>query len=672
MYYPRGGNEIVIGEEDYTIKVNLPPQGMIWNHKKKQIEPAYVIQRSTIPSEQYWEAPKLPENYREKRAKEKVAQSIDPDYADPELEELRQVEWHRRLYGTWFWNNGKMEFITGTFYLFLTYWVLDDGLPEFRVTDRDFFYAWSAICENPDCAGIVLLTKRRQGKTAKSGVILYDRTSTHRRVRAGIQSKTENDARDIVFFNGVVMPFLYMVDFFVPKFDKGREWPPKDQIRFFAQGQRGKDVQVEMMDYDDPKYLESWIDYKNSKEKAYDGSKLFTYVGDEVAKTSNVDVHKRHYVVRKTLIARDGFTITGKALYTTTIEEMDASSQKFKMLWEESDQSELGSSRRTKSWLYRWFIPAYKTIYFDRYGYPDEEKAKVFFGQERDNLRNNPHALATEIRQNPFSWKEAFRSDGETCLYNPLIIENRLEELMWKKKMIRRGDLMWTDNQTKESVKFTENPNGRFYVYMDPDVPNDVRKTMNGTPKPNASNKYVIGCDPFDHVRTKSGRFSNGAAAVYKRHDSLNGNGDNFACIYVGRPAHPYIFYDEMAMLCVWYGCKLLFEDQKTGIRHYFEMERNFQEFLLRNDKGDVGISASQKTHLEIVEETGIFITENGNRVAFIDLLNDWKNFNIEDTEEFDLAMASGYALIANSRMRRVHDKRAMKKSFDLKDLMRL
>ena len=671
MFYPRGGKELIVGDDECQVRVNLPPEGKVWNHKKARLEPAYIIKRSDKPEEQWWEHQKLPNQYKERRAKEKIAQSLDETYVDPELEEFRIQEWHRRLFGTWFWNNGKMEYITGTNYLFLNYWVLDDGLPEFRVTDRDFFYAWASVSENPDSAGMILLTKRRQGKTAKSGVIIYDRTSTTRRVRAGIQSKTEDDAREIVFFNGVVMPFLYMVDFFVPKFDKGREWPPKDTVRFFAQGQRGRDVQVEMMDFDDPKYLESWIDYKNSKEKAYDGSKLFTYVGDEVAKTSNVDVHKRHYVVRKTLIARDGFTITGKALYTTTIEEMDSSSQKFKMLWEESDQAEM-KGKRTKSWLYRWFIPAYKTIFYDKYGYPDEERAKEFYMSERDNLRDNPHALATEIRQNPFSWKEAFRSDGDTCIYNPLIIENRLEELMWKKKIVSRGDLQWTDNQKKDEVKFVENPNGRFYVYSEPDIPNDVKRSMSGNPKPNASNKYVIGCDPFDHVRTKTGRFSNGAAAVYKRHDSLNKNGDNFVCVYLGRPTHPYIFYDEMAMLCHWYGCKLLFEDQKTGIRHYFEMERNYHEFLLKNDKGDVGISASSKTHLEIVEETSIFITDNGHRVAFVDMLMDWKNFNIEDTEDYDLAMASGYALIANSRMRRVNDKRTQRKSFDIKDLMRL
>jgi hypothetical protein len=1029
MFYPRGGKELTIGYEDDTLmKVHLPPEGMVWNYHTKQVEYSDIIKRSEIKEEQYWEAPKLPANYRYKRHLEKKAQEIDESYVDIELEEFRKREWKRRLYGVWFWNNGELCFITGTYYLFLTYWILDDGLPEFRIPDRDFFYAWGANEENPDSAGIVLLTKRRQGKTAKSGVIMYDRTSKTRRARGGIQSKTEDDAKEIVFFNGVVMPFLYMVDFFVPKFDKGREWPPKDQIRFFAQGSRGKDTEAEFLDYDDPKYLESWIDYKNSKEKAYDGSKLFTYVGDEIAKclvkdtkvrmfngevkkvqdvtegeflmgidsnprevtsvaqgketcyniipnkgevwgcneshilslkycrserpviingkkyykedtvnvsvkdyltlpigakkhlmlykvgvdypakvhemdpymlglwlgdgtsstfnftvndyeikdylknyaqstgnhykewsspnrtatitihkpsdlknktklfnmnelglfknkhipkeymidsrenrlkllaglidtdgcrpkddkkrmytivqkkkvlalnikelalslgfyasmnetmatmkridgsmysclvyrvsifgenlddipclilrkkyapllcknknarnplrtgfsvkisnetdyygftingdhlflladytvthnTSNVDVHKRHYLVRKTLLARDGFTITGKMLYTTTVEDMDAGSDQFRTLWQESDQSKVTNGNRTKSWLYRWFVPAQKTIFYNKYGYNDEAKALEFFQKERDNLKDSPHALAKEIRQNPFHWKEAFRSDGDSCLYNPLILDNRQEELMWKKKLVRRGELMWVDNTTKREVKFVENPNGRFYVYMEPDTPNDVKWLMGGAPKPNGTLKHVIGCDPFDHVRTKSGTFSLGAAAVYKRHDSLNSDGDNFACIYLGRPLHPYIFYEEMVMLCHWYGCQMLFEDQKTAIRHYFEMDRKYHEFLVRNDKNEVGISASVKSHLELIEETGIYITDNGHRCPFHQQISDWKDFDPDDTEKFDLAMASGYALIANSRMRRKNEKRMSKSKMDVKSFMRL
>jgi hypothetical protein len=670
MFYPRGGKELVVGDDDCLVTVQLPPEGHIWNHIKKQLEPCEVICRSLLHADQYWEAPKLPDNYKRKRAAEREMQKADKQYCDPELETFRRREWHRRLFGVWFYNNGKLEYLTGTHYLFLTYWVLDDGLPEFRITDRDFFYAWAAVEENPDCAGLIMLTKRRQGKTAKSGAIIFDRTSRTRRVRGGIQSKTEDDARDIVFFNGVVLPFLYMVDFFVPKFDKGREWPPKDKIRFFAQGQRGKNVEVEMMDFDDPDYLESWIDYKNSKQKAYDGSKLFTYIGDEIAKTENVDVEKRHYTVRKTLLARDGFTISGKMLYTTTVEEMDNTAEKFKSLWSDSDQSQVPHGKRSKSWLYRWFTPAFKTLFYDRYGYPDEARAREYLLEERLKLKDNPFALATEIRQNPFTWKEAFRSDGDNCLYNPNIINDTIELIIWGKRKYRRGELLWKDD-TKREVYFKENCNGRFYVYADPTNPNAVRYSA-GTPMPDAALEYVIGVDPFDHVRTKNGRFSNGAAAVYRRHDSLNNTGDCFVAIYLGRPIHPYIFYEDMVKLAHWYGCRILFEDQKTGIRHYFEMDRNYGQFLMRNDKGEVGISASTKSHLDIVEETGIFINDHGKDCVFEQLLEDWRDFDVDDTERFDLQMASGYALIANTRMRRVYEKRKSKNPFDLKNLQKL
>lgn len=62
------------------------------------------------------------------------------------------------------------------------------------------------------------------------------------------------------------------------------------------------------------------------------------------------------------------------------------------------------------------------------------------------------------------------------------------------------------------------------------------------------------------------------------------------------------------------------------------------------------------------MEETTIFIEQNGHRVMFADLVNDWRNFDMDDTEDFDLGMASGYALIANSRIRRVNEKRINKK----------
>lgn len=656
-----GSKTITIGEEGCELTVHLPPEGMVYNWQKKKLESGDVICRSVIPEEQYWERQEPPDDWDDKRRLEKIAQQADPAYFDPDLEEYRSQEWRRRLFGCWFMNNGKMVYLTGTHYFFLTHWSLDIGFPDFRYPDLEFFYAWDYVAQDDNSAGLIMLTKRRQGKTAKSGVIMYERTSRTAKAMGGIQSKTEKDAKEVVFFNGIIQSFIYMIDFFVPKFDRGKVFPPTDNLRFFPTAMKG----AKAMDFVIKKgdYLESSIGFRNSSEKAYDGTKLFTYIGDETAKSDrNINVNKRHYIVRKTLLGRDQYSILGKALYTTTVEEMNSNAEDFIDLWNESDQSKLSANKRTKSWLYRWFVPAHKTLFFDRYGYADEKKGVETLNNERESLKDRPHALASEIRQNPMSWREAFRSDGDTCLYNPLILDDRLEHLKWVKGAYERGSLMWEDRDKKDKVIFTKNPNGRFYVYQPPTDPNNVKFPRLDRPIPNNPLRYVIGVDPFDHDRTKNGAFSLGAAAVYKRYDSMDSSGDNFVCVYKGRPPHPYMFYEDMVMLSHWYGCWILFEDQKIGIKRYFE-DNDRMDFMMRNDKGEVGISASAKAHIDIVEETTIFIEQNGHRVMFADLVNDWRNFNMDDTEEFDLGMASGYALIGNSRIRRVNEKRINKKT---------
>lgn len=668
---------IVVGEDDYKIKCQLPPEGMVYNTDTKVLESTDVICRSLVPAEQHWERPLRPEGWLIKRLKEKALQLFNSDHVDPELETYREREWHRRLYGAWFMNNGRPTFITGTHYFFLTHWVLDVGFPDFRHPDYEFFHAWNHCEKSGDIAGLIILTKRRQGKTAKSAVIMYDRITRGRKRHGGIQSKTFEDARDTVFFEGLIQPFVKMIDFFVPVFDRGRDFPPKEKLRFFKKADRGENIEFGSLT--DADQLESWIDLKNSGEKAYDGSKLYMYIGDEVAKTDGVNANKRHYIIRKTLLGQDGFSIIGKALYTTTVEpdekdkkEGGSNSESFRKLWDQSNQEELEKNGRTPSWMYRFFVPAYKTLFFDIYGFADEDRAKAWLLAERDALRGDPHALAQEIRQNPWTWQESFRSDGDDCLYNPLILEDRLEYLTWRKNLVRRGDLEWTDIVERKEVRFVENPNGRFYVAADPEQPNNVRWVTSERPQPLNILRYIIGIDPFDHVRTKDGRFSMGAAAVYKRYDSMDPEGsDNFVAIYIGRPPHPHIFYEDMVKLCHWYGCQMLYEDNKPNISTYFDVDRGYASFMMRNAKGETGISASTKSHIDIVEETGMFITKNGHRTLFWQFCRGWLDFKIEDTEKFDLPMAGGYALIGNSRMRRGLDRRASKPKLKINEVFR-
>ena len=141
-----------------------------------------------------------------------------------------------------------------------------------------------------------------------------------------------------------------------------------------------------------------------------------------------VDVWERHNVVRF-CSELDGQYI-GKLLYTTTVEEMESGGESFKKLWNASNQEDRNVHGRTSSGLFRFFTPAYKTLYFDKYGYANEERAKDYYLAERANLVNDDRALSSIIRRNPFTIEEAFRIDGERSLFNAI---NSRRDILFEK-----------------------------------------------------------------------------------------------------------------------------------------------------------------------------------------------------------------------------------------------
>jgi hypothetical protein len=636
-----GCTQLTVGVDDTKYDVWLPPFGYGYDPVTKRVEKTDVICSSDVTSEQVWVRPEPPEDYDERRKKEiAVRGTVNKKFVDRELQAYRRREWHRRIYGCWFYNNGVAEYLTGDHYFFLTHWPLDEGYADFRIPDRDTFYFWAYCEDDPMCFGGVELTKRRQGKTARTACKLFARVSRMNRVHGGIQSKNAPDARDI-FQDHIVTPFLSLPDFFIPEYDRETGIAPKSALRFFKTNKRGAIDES----YDDIRDLKSWIDHKPAGVKAYDGKKLIFYMCDETAKTdTDVDVYKRHLTARKCLLDKAG-DLRGKAYYTTTVEDMDPSAEGFRKLWVNSDFNNKKNGI-TESRLYRWFMPAYMTKNFDRYGYPNVDLTRSQYETEWASITDSAD-LAKARRQDPFIWQDAFRPDGDSCAYNAQKLAERFDAIRWKPPVWKRYSLIW-DGVEKRAVRAAPDATGRFYIAQMPIRENDV---VNGVPR--GSSNYVIGIDPFDHVKTKDGKFSLGAAAVYMMPSGLDSFwGDNFVAIYLGRPQHPHIFYEDMVKLCHFYGCRMLYEDQKQGIRDYFETNGR-GAFFVCDERGDPGISASTRTHIEIAENTEIFIEDNCHKVVFGQLLEDWMYFDFLDTTKFDLGMASGYALIAASKVRR-------------------
>jgi hypothetical protein len=654
MFKPiEGGSELTIGEDDLALTVYLPPVGFVWNWETKKLERGEIICRSSIPEDQYWEKPKKPDQYEKKAIREAEIQESNPEYVDPELQEYRAREWYRRKFGVWFMNNGDYIYLTGPYYFYLAHWTLDVGPPKFKIADLQKAYFWEYCVEDPQCYGMLEMTKRRVGKSYFAACMHYEYTSRTSNAHFGIQSKTRTDA-GLVFSEKLIQPWRKLVDFFRPTFDTSQGDIPKSSLRFFRTANKGSKIEGR---YDRGGELESWIDFGASDAICYDGQKMLRYMCDEVFKTTECDIIDRHKVVRPCLEDESG-NIIGKAIYTSTVEDMEGHLELYEKLWKESDFTKKNKNGRTISGLYRFFTPAQNIMYVDKYGYPDIEKALTQIENEIAEL-TDPRDIAGYIRKNPRNWKEAFRTGGDNCLYNPLKLDDRSAILNFMKDsdLYKRYNLVWDENPQENGipkVRLVESPNGRFkfsYHFREDEMNDVLKRGTSFYPKNIA--RFVIGIDPFDHNRTKDGKFSNGAAAVYMKYDPLNPDvSENFVGIYVSRPPTAQIFYEDMIKLCHLFSCQMLFEDNKIGIMHYFN-ERGYGAFMMRDEKGNVGVSATTKSHQTLVEHTELFIEDHCHKVNFPELLKDWKEFDIDDTTKFDIAMASGWALVAASRIKR-------------------
>lgn len=650
----------------FIFNCHIPEVGYginVANGKKEKTE---ILKNSEEPDEQFWERPTLPKDFIEKRKKEKVVQRLDKEYIDPYLEEIRKREWGRRLRGVWFWNKGKLEYITGLHYLYITYWKFQGKYLDFRIPDRDLFYVVEYCMEDPDCLGINEITKRKNGKTARLGCWLYERTSRMNNHHGGIQSKSDEDAWE-VFKKAIIHPWKTLPDFFKPRYDTMKGDDPNDELRMFASSRRG--VKADDDDeFEEP--LNSFIDYKASTESAYDGPELHSYGSDESGKTKKpVSIKERQNVTRYCSEIDGEFK--GKHWFTTTVEpdKGEEENYEFQDLCVNSNPLERDGNNRTGTGLYTYFLPAPRGMYFDKYGYPDEERAKTFLENsiKQYEEKGDTRGLSSFKRKNPRTFKEAFSTDGEFALYNPELLNRQLDEISWTNKFTEFGNLEWvggykvkrkkdgSDGDIEEYVPskviWVSNPKGKFEKVIDwmPREPNKVYWSGSSY-APN--NPYMaIGCDPFRYDKTKDKRRSNCAAFAYQMPDPLfpDKYDDMFTIRYAYREESTRAANEDILKMAWWCGCGVLFERNVNHWKNDFKDWEcaNFLVWLPR--ELEPGIITNGEDVQTICNYTEAYINEHINKVYFKTLIRKetgWLGFKVEDTEKFDEPMAAGITLI--------------------------
>jgi hypothetical protein len=690
MFYEiPGGTQIDIPDNafGFIYKCWIPPVGYGVSSKSGKLLKTEILKNSDIPEEQLWVRPTLPHDYATKRKKEKEIQRHDPEYVDSYLEEIRKREWRRRLRGIWFWNynpilkKSELIYITGLHYLYITYWKFQGKSMDFRMPDRDVFYVVDYCMNDPDCLGLNELTKRKNGKTARVGCWAYERVSRLENHHAGLQSKSDDDAEE-AFKKAVILPWQKLPDFFKPRYDlmKGEE---PSELRFFATARRGSKVEEDDLSIEKP--LESFFDFKPSTEAAYDGPELHTYISDEAGKTKKpVSIKERQNVVR--YCTEIDYEMKGKHWQTTTVEteKGEEENYEFQEVTANSNPLERDENNRTGTGLYTYFLPAQKGMYINKtyakYGFPDEEmNMKSLSNSIRAyEEKNDTRGLSSFKRKNPRTFKEAFSADGEFALYNPELLNNRLDEISWTTKLTERGDLVWKDgykvkrkkpgterklwngeiicDYEPSEIEWIPNPNGKFEKVAGwmPREPNKVYLKESSGYCPNNNESYAMGCDPFRYDKTKDKRRSNCVGLVYQIPDPLYPDElyDNaFVLRYAFREESTRLSNEDILKMAFWCGCEVLFERNVNHWKNDF-IDWECAPFLAwmpgEVEPGVITATGSAGVQM-ICNYTEAYINQHIGKVYFKSLIRKdtgWLGFKVEDTEKFDEPMSAGITLI--------------------------
>ena len=583
-----GGSSINI----QGLECNIPPVGYVVDIKTKNLRNVGIYSRSDIKEEQYWERIKEPDWYwsvlkEEERYNKKKGEDSEP-FFDERYELYKQQEWDRRLNGFWYMSNGNPIYLVGAHYLYMQHIKIDIGYPKFRTPDLEYFYFLQYCIEDPNCMGMLEVTKRRFGKTFRGGVFVLDYPTRTKMTNGTIQSKTGADAKK-VFAKAVVDPFKKLPRFFKPEYDLSGGVTPKSELRFQNTNVRGKKAEDNL----EKEELGSLIDFYSADALATDGQKIHRKFDDEWAKTLECNIYDRHDVTRYCLMDDEG-RIIGKVLYSSTVEvletEKDGVQEAAINLWNDSDQLNKGDNGRTPSGLYRFFMTAGRAKNFDIYGEPDVQKTLKEILAERETVKHNQRSWAARVRKEPLTIDEAFYAGNDKCEFNAENVSNQIKKeednpAYWRRsRLVIKKELqksIFVNKKVKElrSVGQMDDEKGGWYILEQPNKPNHF-KDNGGYLEPLNKALYQIGVDTTQDRIAIQG--SNPAITVFKKSCIIDGVETGLYPVAIwDSPTRLDIHFDEEVLkACMWYGCEANYEiDRRTDFYRYFCKE-NCQAFL--------------------------------------------------------------------------------------------
>lgn len=546
--------------------------------------------------EQKWERGELPAIFDrveyDKEGKLKL-NSEQEAYAEIELERCRT--------GVWIWIGERMRYLTGRYYFYLKYYVLEDGnAPEFREADRLYFLFWEHWFLVLWCLGIIRIKKRRQGASSQScSNILYE-AIFFRNSNCGLLSKTRDDSK-ATFTEMITNAYQLLPPFFKPRL-QGKEESVTELVLLHDKGAASK------------------INYKAPVLNAYDRGRMSYVLLDEGGKYPlDVPTSRLIAIISKTL--HKGVKRVGWLDAPSTVNELTkGGGAEYKKVFDAANQF---NRSITINRFVRFFQPAYEAYegFIDEFGdsvvdKPTEEQyaylvekwvmrnedgnliseiseedvmlgAKVYvMHKRRDGLIGTD--LEEETRMNPCSEEEAFMYAGQGCEFNATNIVQQLKDLEDNPVLLRQCRLvskkvevvdMWNKKKIREEISWMPDEKGGWLLLEKPHKENNF-KDSGGIFEPLNKSIFQIGVDTTKDYITTHGSMP--TIIVFKKSIMFNGEESGMypVALYVDKTRLDVHFDEEVLKACKWYGCTANYEiDARTDYFRYFH-KMNCGRFL--------------------------------------------------------------------------------------------
>ena len=505
--------------------------------------------------------------------------------------------------GCFFYNDGEICFIPGSYYFFLQHYLLpEDGVyPNFRMPQRDYFIFKEACDADNRCVGDLLLKSRRSSFTVGATSDLLRDSIRYRNSYFPIMADIEKHAKTI-FQNYIIKPLVTLPKHLQPM--RSGNANPVSELRFEA---IKKKLTTNSKVSTEAEGLNTVVGIVASTLNAFDSTRPRRSMNDEIGKPE-MDIIDWWAVHRKCHM--EGKVVKGKARCGSTANPPQKGGRPYQILYNNSKLSTRNKTGFTKSGLYSIFIKAdfAQTGFFDEWGYavvhnpiqPIKNEIGEIINQGSKEFLDQKEASCTtlkelnfEKRQDPRNDSDPFLDEDDTNMYATEGMMNLIkfiQDYQSEKKYqstVFRCNFEWKDGKIDgDEVVMKRCENGRFTIYAPNGImpiPLEFRNNhiiKEGKKYPRNEHLAGLGIDPFTANRTQYGGSKQGIVGMTTLNHDLSENHQDLTWIHYNFRGTTFEqAVDDAIMCCLYFSIPALIERNKDSLVKEFK-RRGYRNFV--------------------------------------------------------------------------------------------